>query len=289
MNQSAGNIYSEKLPMLEVRGLSVSYGEKQALAALDFDIQEGEWWILAGPNGSGKTTLVNAVTRGVPSTGTIRWRGENLRVMNSRELAGHIGVLAQNRSVDVSFSVAEVVQMGCYAHSAGWFGKLFRNDRGNAEKNRQERSRTTACFSEEQAVRKALHAVGLSEMVDRSILELSGGELQRVFLAQVFAQDPELLILDEPANHLDLVYQKQVFELLAEWIRTPGRAIMTVVHDLSLAMAFGQKGILMSEGKAAACGNIREVLSREHLQAVYGMDVHSWMLKMLGQWNERTI
>ena len=286
MNQSAGNTFSNNSPMLEVRGLSVSYGEKQALKALDFSIQEGEWWILAGPNGSGKTTLVNAVTRGVPSTGTIRWRGKNLRNMNSREMAGHIGVLAQNRSVDVSFSVGEVVQMGCYAHSTGWFGKLFRNDRGNKESSRQGRSIPASCFSEERAIEDALKAVGLSEMADRSILELSGGELQRVFLAQVFAQDPELLILDEPANHLDLVYQKQIFELLAEWIRTPGRAILTVVHDLSLALAFGQKGILMSEGKAAASGDVREVLSRDHLQAVYGMDVHSWMRKMLGQWDE---
>ena len=118
----------------------------------------------------------------------------------------------------------------------------------------------------------------------QSALTLSGGELQRTFLAQVFAQDPRLLLLDEPTNHLDLIYQKQVFSLISDWIKTPGRAVVSVVHDLSLAKAFGTHALLMDHGQGLACGAAAEVLSPARLDPVYGMDVAAWMQKMLSQW-----
>ena len=120
----------------------------------------------------------------------------------------------------------------------------------------------------------------------QSVLTLSGGELQRTFLAQAFAQDPKLLLLDEPTNHLDLLYQKQVFAILSDWLKTPGRAVVSVVHDLSLARAYGTKALLMDRGRAVAQGRAAEVLSKENLREVYQMDVHAWMRKMLSQWDE---
>ena len=125
---------------------------------------------------------------------------------------------------------------------------------------------------------------GLTELRQVSMLTLSGGETQRVFLAQVFAQDPQVLILDEPANHLDLKYQQHIFSLIREWLKEPGRAVLSVVHDLSLARRYGSRAILMDHGKSVSQGPIREVMTPDHLQQVYGMDVYAWMREMLTQW-----
>ena len=126
---------------------------------------------------------------------------------------------------------------------------------------------------------------GLTELENKSVLQLSGGELQRVFLAQLFSQDPKIMILDEPMNHLDLVYQKQLLGLVSDWLKTPGRAVISVMHDLSLAKAFGTKVLLLQHGRVVADGPAGEVLTREHLSQVYGMDVHEWMNELLSQWS----
>ena len=100
----------------------------------------------------------------------------------------------------------------------------------------------------------------------------------------MFAQDPKLLLLDEPTNHLDLVYQKQIFDMIADWLKAPGRAVISVVHDLSLAKAYGTKALLMHQGDSIAQGNVSEVLVPEHLNRVYQMNVQAWMHQMLSQW-----
>ena len=126
--------------------------------------------------------------------------------------------------------------------------------------------------------------MGLENLSDRSIMTLSGGEVQRVFLAQLIAQDPEILILDEPTNHLDLIYQKQVLELVSRWIREKNRSVISVVHDLSLVKAFGTDVLLLSGGKTVAFGKADEVLRDENLDKAYGMPVRDWMRSLLSQW-----
>ena len=126
----------------------------------------------------------------------------------------------------------------------------------------------------------------MTSFASQSVLTLSGGELQRTFLAQLFAQNPRVLILDEPTNHLDLVYQKQVFELIAHWLKTPGRAVISVVHDLSLAKAYGTRALLLNHGKTVQQGTLEEVFTPAHLNAAYDMDVSKWMRSMLSQWPE---
>ena len=116
------------------------------------------------------------------------------------------------------------------------------------------------------------------------MLTLSGGETQRVFLAQVLAQNPQILVLDEPANHLDLNYQQQIFSLIQEWLKEPGRAVLSVVHDLSLARKYGTHAILMDHGKSISQGIISDVMTPDNLQQVYGMNVYEWMREMLSQW-----
>ena len=131
---------------------------------------------------------------------------------------------------------------------------------------------------------KALEITGLTSLRHASMLTLSGGETQRVFLAQVFAQNPQVLILDEPVNHLDLKYQQHIFSLIRQWLKEPGRAVLSVVHDLSLARRYGTNAILMDHGKSISQGLTKEVMTSDHLQYVYSMDVYSWMREMLSQW-----
>ena len=252
--------------MLSTEHLSVSFGETRAVADVSFRVQAGEWWTLAGPNGAGKTTLANALTRGVKYTGKVLLDGRDAAAYKTGEYARKVGILSQMNTVLYAYTVREVAEMGRYAHREGF---LRGKDPEGAEK-----------------VEQALALTGLSEIQDRSILTLSGGETQRVFLAQVLAQDPELLILDEPANHLDLPFQQQFFELVQEWLKTSGRAVITVMHDLSLARRFGTHALLLDGGKCAAQGTVQDVLTPENLQQVYRMDVHGWMREMFAQWQE---
>ncbi len=250
--------------MLEVKDLSVRYGDLTIVDGLSFSVAEGQWLMIVGPNGAGKSTVLNAITRGADYTGQVLFEGEDIRRKKPADLARCMGVLMQSHYVSYSFSVEEVVSLGRYAYSSGF---LAGHGRGDTD-----------------AVEEALALTGMAKQRNQSVLTLSGGELQRTFLAQVFAQDPKLLLLDEPTNHLDLVYQKQVFSMIAQWLKTPGRAVVSVVHDLSLARAYGSRVLLMDRGKTVALGGVEEVLISANLDPVYRMDVRAWMRQMLSQW-----
>ena len=252
--------------MLEVENLTVRYGDLTILEDLSFSLNAGDWLMIVGPNGAGKSTAISAITQSIPYTGTVRFEGEDLKTKKSTEIARCIGVLMQSHSAEYAFSVEEVVALGRYCYSSGFL---------NGKED-----------SDNDAVDEALRLTGLEELRDQSVLTLSGGELQRTFLAQVFAQSPRLLLLDEPTNHLDLIYQKQVFGIIRDWLKEPGRAVASVVHDLSLAKTYGSGAILLNKGKCVSSGSAEEVLSAANLDPVYGMDVGAWMRQMLSQWTD---
>jgi iron complex transport system ATP-binding protein len=250
--------------MLEVKNISVKYSGYTIVDNLSFTLKEKQWLMIIGPNGAGKSTVVNAISQGVPYTGSIYYNGKDITKFKSSQLAKNLGVLTQNHYVGYSFTVEEVVKLGRYAYSSGIFSSVSDED--------------------EKMIKNAMDICGMTEIKDQSVLTLSGGELQRTFLAQLFAQNPGILILDEPTNHLDLVYQKQVFGLIRDWIERTGRSVISVVHDLSLAKAYGTDAILLNKGKLFASGKTDEVLSGDNLNDVYAMDVSLWMKKMLSQW-----
>ncbi len=252
--------------LLDVNNLTVQYGALTIADHINFSLAEGDWLMLIGPNGAGKSTVVNAISQGIAYTGEIRVMEKNVRTYRAHELAKLIGVLSQSHSMGYGFTVGSVVRLGRYAYAPGPFSG------GKVE--------------DEEAVARALELTGMTRFADNNVLTLSGGELQRTFLAQLFAQNPRVLLLDEPTNHLDLVYQKQVFEIIGEWLKTPGRAVVSVVHDLSLARAYGTHALLLDGGKTIAYGAAKEVFSSKHLNQAYNMDVSGWMQKMLSQWQE---
>ena len=250
--------------MLQGNNLTVQYGAQTAVNRVSFSLRPGQWLMLAGPNGAGKSTLIRAVAQTIPYTGRITLDGRDLRSLRPAERARQIAVLAQHNSAQYAYTVEEIVQLGRYAHRKGFL--------------------SSKPEGEDQRVDSALALTGLTEYRHRSVLTLSGGELQRVFLAQVFAQDPKVLLLDEPANHLDLPYQQHIFSLLSDWLREPGRAVLSVVHDLSLAKKYGTHALLMHRGNSVAYGETNAVLTPSNLQSVYGMDVSAWMRDLLSRW-----
>ena len=252
--------------MLKAERLTVRYGEKTVLRDLNLEVREGEWWTVVGPNGAGKSTLAGALGRTVPYEGRITLEGKDIRGIPAQDYARKVGVLSQNHSAVYGFTVEEVVSLGRYARYKGF---LRKGDPDGAEK-----------------MEEALAMTGLADMRKRNMLTLSGGESQRVFLAQVLCQDPEILILDEPANHLDLPFQQELFGLVGNWLKTPGRAVITVMHDLSLARRYGTHAVLLDRGRIISRGEISKVMTPENLRQVYGMDVYAWMREMLSQWKE---
>ena len=251
--------------MLQGENVTVQYGAQTAVHQVSFSLRPGQWLMLAGPNGAGKSTLIRAVAQTIPYTGRITLDGRDLRSLRPAERARQVAVLSQHNSAQYGYTVEEIVQLGRYAHRKGFL--------------------SSKPEGEDQRVDSALALTGLTEYRHRSVLTLSGGELQRVFLAQVFAQDPRVLILDEPANHLDLNYQQQIFSLIQDWLGMPGRAVLSVVHDLSLAKKYGTHALLMHRGHSVAYGETDAVLTPSNLQSVYGMDVSAWMKDLLSQWN----
>ena len=254
--------------MLQAQNVTVRYGDKTAVDSVSFSLEPGQWLMLAGPNGAGKSTLIGAVAQSVAYEGRVLLDGKDMSALRSAQRARQMAVLSQRNAAQYGYTVEEIVQLGRYAYRRGFLGREPDADR--------------------QGIERALALTGLQEYRRRSILDLSGGEMQRVFLAQVFAQDPNILLLDEPANHLDLPYQQHIFGLIREWVSQPGKAVLSVVHDLSLAKKYGTHALLMHRGRCVAQGETDAVLTRENLRQVYEMDVYAWMRGLLSQWRDNS-
>ena len=251
------------MSVLQAEHIRVRLGGAEIVRDVSLTLSSGTWLMLAGPNGAGKSTLLSALMQGLRYEGSVRMDGEDLARMKPAQRAKRVGMLCQRHAPGYAFSVEEVVSLGRYAYTRGG---LTREDR--------------------ERVDEALLRTGMADRRRQSVLTLSGGELQRTFLAQVFAQDPAVLLLDEPVNHLDLAYQKQLCSLICEWVGQPGKAVLSVMHDLSLAKKYGTEAVLLSEGRILAAGDPAKAFSPEQLAAAYHMDVSGWMKGLLSVWNQ---
>lgn len=250
--------------MLEVKDLSVIF-TKKILDQVSFTVEEGDWLMIIGPNGAGKTTITNAIAQNLAYSGQINFKGLDVKDLPAKTRAKYLGVLMQKHYISYAFAVKDVVSLGSYSRDRGLFSKKTGD--------------------EDEKISRALDLTGIADLKDRSVLSLSGGELQRVFLAQLLVQDPELMILDEPTNHLDLSYQETIFNLVDQWRQESGRAVISVVHDLGLARMYGTKALLLKEGSVFAYGDIEDVMTRENLKEVYGIDVYKWMNRLNKGWD----
>lgn len=251
--------------MLEVKQLSVTIDNRRIVDGVSFKVEENDIMMVMGPNGAGKTTMIKAMMGMIPHEGKAFYENTEISNFSSRQLAQRIGVLAQKHQPQFSHTVSEVVSLGRYAYQKGIFGGLNEEDLDKIE--------------------DAIRLTGIGDFRNQSILTLSGGELQRVFLAQLFAQDPQILILDEPTNHLDLQYQIAIFDIIKKWVKKDKRAVLAVVHDLNMVYSYGTNALLMEDGRVYTQGTVETVLSRENLKAVYKVDVAAWMQNLLNHWS----
>jgi ABC-type cobalamin/Fe3+-siderophores transport system ATPase subunit len=246
--------------VLELHGLAFAYAGAEgrpvrpfSMAGVSFAMAPGEILGVIGPNSAGKTTLIRLVTRVLaPTAGEIVLNGRPLASFSAWELACQVAVVPQEVPPALRFSVEQLVLMGRYPHAPGRF---FEHEEDLA------------------IARQAMAATGVGELAPLPVEILSGGERQRAMLARALAQEPRLLILDEPTAHLDLRYQVQCAELLARLNRERGTSVLLVSHDLTLAAQLCDRLLLLAEGRIARLGSPTDVLEESLLRAVYGCPV----------------
>jgi iron complex transport system ATP-binding protein len=228
-------------------------GRPFALAGLSFEVRRGEILGVLGPNSAGKTTLIRLLTRILrPTAGTIEVEGAALPAMTRAELARRVAVVPQDVPQGLPFTVEELVLMGRYPHAP----RRFFETPGDLA-----------------VARAAMEATDVLDLAGTRVGILSGGERQRVALARALAQEPELLVLDEPTAHLDLRHQVECVALLRRVNRERGTTVLLVSHDLNLAGALCDRLLLLSDGRVARLGTPAEVLEEELLATVYGCSV----------------
>jgi len=245
-------------PLISVAGLLAGYAlpggrRREVLRGVDLDVAPGELVALLGTNGSGKTTLLRCLAGTLtPDGGSVTFGGRRLPEWRRDELARRVAVLPQQVDLPGGFRVAELVAMGRSPHAQRLFG-------------------STA--ADERAIERALHDADASGLADRWVEELSGGERQRLLVAMALAQEPDLLLLDEPTLHLDLAHQVALLTAIRRLRNQRGMAVLAVLHDLNLAAAFAPRVAILDGGRVAADGPPGEVLTTDLVRRVFSVPV----------------
>jgi len=241
-------------PGLAVLDVGVSYGRQRVIEAVSFGLRPGTVTALIGPNGSGKSTLLRAIARlHAPDAGTVTLAdGSDVLALSPKAFARNITLLAQTRPVPGGLTVREVVGFGRHPHRSRWTGQ---DAEGVA------------------AVERALELTRTTELADRPVSALSGGQVQRVWLASCLAQDTGILLLDEPTTYLDLRYQVEILDVVRDLASEHGVTVGVVLHDLDQAAAIADHVVLLDNGAIMAQGAPLEVLTAENLSRAYGVRV----------------
>lgn len=250
--------------IVSVKGLTAGYSSQEVLHGIGFQVKKGERLFITGPNGCGKSTLLKCMVNLMPYQGEILICGENVCRMSKRELARRVGILFQLSDASFPYTVYETVSLGRYAYLKGIFRELTKSDQNYVD--------------------DCIAIAGLSDLRNKKISELSGGQLQRVYLAKLFAQDPELILLDEPTNHLDLKYQIELLEFVTDWSKKAHKTVVGVLHDLTLVKRFSKRVLLLSDGKIYSDSTPEESLSEKCLLDCYGLNIKRWMCDSLKLW-----
>ncbi|MGA2614247.1 MAG: ABC transporter ATP-binding protein [Spirochaetia bacterium] len=238
------------VPLVAADGLAWSVAGVRIIDSIDLAVGRGELVGVIGPNGAGKTTLLRLLSGALaPTEGAVRLGGRPLGEMSARERARKVAYMAQESMQALPFTAMEVLLMGRYPH-------LARFERESA--------------ADRQKARDALAAVGLPEIENRVIAELSGGERQLILFARALVQDTDVLLLDEPSSSLDIGHQDRIFSLTQEIARA-GRTVIASVHNLSVAAEYCTRLLLLDRGTIAASGPAEAVLKPELLDRIYGV------------------
>ncbi|WP_448873400.1 ABC transporter ATP-binding protein [Desulfobulbus propionicus] len=238
--------------IIEIQDLSVGYGRKPVLTHLNFSCLPGQFISLLGPNGAGKTTLLRTLSRHLsPMAGEVRVQGRPLSQFSAMDLARIMSVVLTNRVTPPLFSVFEFVALGRYPHT-DYLGRLRSHD--------------------QVIINSALAAVHALDLADRPFADLSDGERQKVLMARALAQEPQVLLLDEPTIHLDLKHRVEVMSILRDLCRSKGITVIASLHDVDVAAKVSDRVALIRDGGLRDWGSPEEVLSAEAVTSLYDFD-----------------
>lgn len=238
---------------VEVCDVRFGYGASgpEVLHGVNLTAEPGTLHGVVGPNGSGKSTLLRVIGGAArPSSGCVLLDGQDISSLSPRQAAQRVAAVGASEAVVFSFSVEETVMMGRSPHL---------------------RFLTSETSLDVAKAREAMERTGVAHLAERRITALSSGERQRVLIARALAQEPRVLLLDEPTAHLDVNFQVEIMELVQALAHESGITTIAVLHDLNLAGRYCDRITMLSSGQVAACGAPGEVLTEEHLLEVYGV------------------
>lgn len=236
---------------MEIQHVSKQYGDKKVVTDVDLQVAEGKLTALIGPNGAGKSTLLSMMSRLITKdVGEIYISGREVKSWKQNELAKKLSILKQANAVQLKLTVRELVAFGRFPYSKG---RLTKED--------------------EEKIDESLEYLGLMDLSEESIDTLSGGQLQRVYIAMVFAQDTDYILLDEPLNNLDMNYAVQIMKILRDLVDRHQKTVIIVLHDINFAASYADEIIAMKQGEVFASGSTQEIIQKEVLDQLYGMNV----------------
>jgi iron complex transport system ATP-binding protein len=241
-------------PLLVAENLTGGYPARPIIQQLNLELQRGEWLSLLGGNGSGKSTLLKLLSRLlVPQQGVVWLDGRAIHHQPPHLVAQQMALLPQQQTVPTGLTVRQLVSLGRTPHQPWWQWQLTRGDL--------------------EQVEQSMELTQVADFADRPVESLSGGERQRVFLALALAQQPHILLLDEPTTYLDLRYQLDLLELLADLQHHQGLTIVTVLHELNLALRYSDRLAMLKQGCLVAVGTPPAVATPEVIAEVFGVQV----------------
>ncbi len=252
---------------LKLENIASGYGGLDIIKNISFSLEYGQNLSILGPSGCGKTTLLKTMVGIInQSRGNIFIDDKNINNIKRFEIAKRISMLSQLSNTYFSFSIFDTVMLGRYIHMKGVFSKPSKIDI--------------------DIVENCLKAVHLLDIKDKEINTLSGGQLQRVFLARTFAQEPSIILLDEPTNHLDIGNQISLLDYMHEWASIGNRCIVGVLHDINLSLRLSDKVLLLKDGDILFYGDSLS-MDKELFNILYDMNVVKFMNASLREWNTK--
>jgi iron complex transport system ATP-binding protein len=237
------------LAKITIKNLTFSYNSHRILDDLNIVIENSEVLSLVGPNGSGKTTLIKCIDRILKPKGSILLDGQEIERMSRKDVARQIGYVPQSSSTPLATTVFDTVLMGRRPH-IGW----------------------RVADSDLEKVAEVLERLHLEDLAMRDFSQLSGGQKQKVLIARALAQEPAVLLLDEPTSNLDMMHQLEVMETVSRTVKEKKISAVMAIHDLNLASRFSDKLIMLKGGKVYAAGKPKALLNEINISRVYGIE-----------------